>query len=147
MRRFIFILAISIAPIAAAADFPGWMAGSWQGSMGCVAMEEHWTTAKGDVMLGMHRDVQPAKKTWFEFLRIERHDDGVYYMAMPGGRPATPFKMTRREAARVVFENPAHDFPKRIIYWQPAKNRLCTRVEGKGDEPEKAEEYCWKRMN
>jgi hypothetical protein len=87
------------------------------------------------------------KKTWFEFLRIEKHDDSIYYMAMPGGRPATPFKMTTKEPARVVFENPEHDFPKRIIYWQPAKNRLCARVDGKGDEPEKSEEYCWKRMN
>ncbi|MGZ4810768.1 MAG: DUF6265 family protein [Thermoanaerobaculia bacterium] len=147
MQKLILVLALSIAPLAGAAAFPEWMTGSWSATAGGVAMEEHWTTAQGDLMLGMHRDAQPSKRTWFEFLRIEKHDDGIYYMAMPGGRPATPFKMTAQERARVVFENPEHDFPKRIIYWQPSKNRLCARVEGNGNEPEKAEEYCWKRMN
>jgi hypothetical protein len=147
MRRYLLILILSIAPAAAgAADFPQWMAGSWRATVSGVQMEEHWTGAKGDLMIGMHRDVQPSKKSWFEFLRIERHDDGnIYYMAMPGGRQATPFKMTTHQGKRVVFENPEHDFPKRITYWQPASSRLCARVEGSGSEAEKGEEFCWVR--
>jgi hypothetical protein len=147
MRRHRWILFLLIAPLAHAADFPAWMAGSWRGSVAGVEMEEYWTDSKGELMLGAHRDIRGPKKTYFELLRIERHEDGnLYYMAMPGGLPATQFKMTAGAGKRVVFENPEHDFPRRIIYWQPAPKTLCARVEGIGDEPEKAEEYCWARV-
>ena len=128
-----------------AADFPSWMAGSWSGTAGGVKMEEHWTAPDGGLMLGMHRDVAPGGKASFEFLRIEKKGDALVYQAMPGGRSATPFTLKTSTADRVVFENRAHDFPQRIIYWRDGA-RLCARVEGKMSGNEMHEEWCWSRL-
>jgi hypothetical protein len=117
------------------------MAGHWQGTQEGVQTEELWLPAKGGVMLGMHRDFNPARKrASFEFLRVEARDDGLFYVALPGGRNSTEFRMAQLEERRVVFENPEHDFPRRILYWLDAEGALCARVEGEGGEPQ---EWRW----
>lgn len=142
MRKLIIILFVAMS--ARAAEFPVWMAGSWSGASGGVKMEEHWTTADGGLMLGMHRDVKAAKSS-FEFLRIEKRGDSLVYEAMPMGRPATPFPLKSASASRVVFENLQHDFPQRIIYWRDG-DKLCGRVEGTIKGKLESEEWCWGRM-
>ena len=128
-----------------AADLPSWMAGSWGGTTDGVKMEEHWTSADGGLMLGMHRDAAPNGKTSFEFLRIEKKGNALVYHAMPNGRPPTPFALKTLTADRVVFENLGHDFPQRIIYWRDGA-RLCARVEGKIKDKAMSEEWCWSRL-
>ena len=132
------------ALLVAAVVFPTWMTGSWTAEMNGMKMEEHWTSASGGVMLGMHRDA--GKKTSFEFLRIEQQKDGsLVYQAQPGGRPATSFALKSIDDSRVVFENPKHDFPQRIIYWRKGEE-LCGRVEGTIGGKSESEEWCWTRM-
>ena len=101
-------------------------------------MEEVWLAPAGGVMLGMHRDAK-GEKVSFEFFRIAKTPEGLVYLAQPGGRPPTPFKLTEATATRAVFENPQHDFPQRIIY-ALRDGRLCARVEG---GTETAQEWCW----
>jgi hypothetical protein len=43
---------------------------------------------------------------------------------------------------RVVFENPAHDFPQRVIYWKDG-NDLCARIEGTMNGKAESEEWKW----
>ncbi|HEX2062513.1 MAG TPA: DUF6265 family protein [Thermoanaerobaculia bacterium] len=129
--------------VLALAHFPTWMSGTWRSTEGSVRMEEHWTSADGDLMLGLHRDI--GKKTSFEFMRIERQGDTLVYLAMPGGRPATRFPLKSVTADRIVFENPEHDFPQRILYWRDGE-KLCARVEGTMNGKEESEQWCWSRV-
>jgi hypothetical protein len=120
-----------------------WMAGSWVGTTQGVEMEEHWTAAKGGSMIGIHRDVAKGRTVSFEFLRIEMVKDQITYLSMPGGRsPATPFPLKELSGSRVVFENPAHDFPQRIIYWKDG-NDLRARIEGTMNGKAGSEEWRW----
>jgi hypothetical protein len=121
-----------------------WMAGSWSGSTARgVEMEEHWTAPKGNTMIGTHRDVAGGKTRLFEFLRIEQQGDQIVYLSMPNGRsPATPFPLKELSGTRVVFENPAHDFPQRIIYWKDG-NDLRARIEGTMNGKAGSEEWRW----
>jgi hypothetical protein len=129
--------------LATALVFPMFMTGSWKSESDGMRMEEHWTSAAGGLMLGMHRDV--GRKTSFEFLRIEQAEDGsLVYQAQPAGRPATPFKLKSMSESKVVFENADHDFPQRIIYWRKGQ-QLCGRVEGMIGGKLEAEESCWSR--
>jgi len=120
-----------------------WMTGSWSGSARGVDMEEHWTAPKGNSLVGIHRDVAKGRTTSFEFLHIEQQGDQIVYLSMPNGRsPATPFPLKEASAARVVFENPTHDFPQRIIYWKDG-NDLCARIEGTMNGKAGSEEWRW----
>jgi hypothetical protein len=66
-------------------------------------------------------------------------------VAHPKARcPGTDFKLTRASATEVVFENPQHDFPKRIIYRKGADDSLTASIDG--GEGSKAMTYVFKRM-
>lgn len=124
-------------------DALAWMAGSWSGTSRGIEMEEHWTAPKGNSMIGMHRDVGKGRTLGFEFLRIEQQGDAVVYLSMPNGRsPATPFPLKDVSGTRVVFENPAHDFPQRIIYWKDGAD-LRARIEGTQNGKEGGLEWRW----
>ena len=120
-----------------------WMTGSWTGVTGGVDMEEHWTAPKGNSMIGIHRDVAKGRTVSFEFLSIEMQKDQIVYLSMPNGRsPATPFPLKDVSGTRVVFENPTHDFPQRIIYWKDG-NDLRARIEGTMNGKAGSEEWRW----
>jgi hypothetical protein len=138
------LLAATLAaqPGAATLADLSWLAGSWSGESGGIQMEEHWTTPNGNTMVGMHRDVGRGR-TLFEFLRIEQKGDQIVYLSMPNGRsPATPFPLKELSGTRVVFENPSHDFPQRIIYWKDG-NDLRARIEGTMKGKPASEEWRW----
>lgn len=122
-----------------------WMAGDWQTAAGGKRqVEEHWTQVAGASMMGMSRTVAGDKTVEFEYLRIEQRADGIYYVAHPKARcPGTDFKLTRASATEAVFENPQHDFPKRIIY-RRSEDSLTATVDG--GEGSKAMTFSFRRM-
>jgi hypothetical protein len=108
-------------------------------------MEEHWSAADGGMMTAMHRDQRAGRVVSFEFLRVEAHGDSLVFVALPHGRNETPFPMKELAGKRVVFENPEHDFPQRIIYWQSRPGTLSARVEGTIHGKVESEEWTWTR--
>jgi len=122
-----------------------WLAGNWTGTQDGVEMEELWQQPKGNTMLAVHRDVKSGRTVSFEFLRIEATADAITYWSSPRGRPATPFKLIELGTKRVVFENAAHDFPQRIIYWMTKDGALHARIEGKIKGEPASEEWAWRR--
>ena len=79
----------------------------------------------------MSRTVAGGATKEFEYLRIVERPDGVFYIAHPGARsPGTEFKLTRSAEGEAVFENPQHDFPKRISYRRAADGTLTAAVDG-----------------
>jgi len=50
----------------------------------------------------------------------------------------------RASGHEAVFENPAHDFPKRVIYRKNGEGTLSARVEGDGTEKEKPQDYHYR---
>jgi hypothetical protein len=124
-----------------------WLEGVWTGTTARgLTMEEHWSSPAGGGMIGMHKDVRDGRMVSFEFLRIVADDSsGVCYVASPGGAPPTRFCAIELSGSRVVFENRAHDFPQRILYWLDGERRLHARIEGQAGGEEKSQEWVWTR--
>lgn len=147
---------LAIAPVAAAVPEPddagaaglGWLAGRWSGTNDGTLSEEQWTSAEGGALLGMHKDIRSGRMVSFEFFRIAADADGkICYFASPGGRPPTPFCLVEQGERRVVFENRAHDFPQRILYWIGDEGALHARIEGPMAGRTVTEEWIWKRAS
>jgi hypothetical protein len=86
-----------------------------------------------------------APMVWFEFQRIESWPEGIAYVAQPGGQPPTRFALIEQASRRVVFANPAHDFPQRILYWLDDAGALHARIEGPKDGKTVGQEWTWTR--
>jgi len=122
-----------------------WLEGRWTGVSDGLAMEEDWTAPAGGALLGMHKDVKDGRMVSFEFLRIQTTGEGTFYFASPRSAPPTPFRLVELSDRKVVFENKAHDFPQRILYWLEASGALHARVEGPQGGKPVAEEWTWTR--
>ena len=123
-----------------------WLAGAWRTS-GAPEIEEYWSSPKAGLMIGMGRTIARGKTVETESLRIEETSTGVDYVARPGGAGETRFKLIRSSQREAVFENPAHDFPKRIIYRLEEGGGLWARVEGDGSEKEKPLDFRYRRFD
>lgn len=122
-----------------------WIEGNWVVETPRMRSEERWTDVGGNMMLGVSRTMAGGKTVAFEFLRIEERADGIFYVAQPGGKAPTDFKLTKVEGQKAIFENPAHDFPKRVIYWRNADGSMTARVDG-GSDTGKGQEFPFKPM-
>lgn len=109
----------------------GWLAGAWvgtRGAGGATTIEERWAPPMGGAMLAVSRTVSRDRMTAFEYLRIVERDGGLVYIAQPGGAPPTEFVLTELSAKRAVFDNPRHDYPKRIVYELSADGGLTATI-------------------
>ena len=150
MRAMVIAVALlaqaETRPQPATVEVLAWMAGTWEGrDAKGLEMQEVWLEPKGGTLLGLHRDVAGGRTVSFEFLRIALEKEGVTYWASPGGRPATPFRLAETGPRKVIFANPAHDFPKRILYWVDDAGALHARIEG--DNPAQGEEWTWRKAS
>jgi len=115
-----------------------WFVGYWSSSSDTTSMEECWLPAKGGMYIGVHRDIFPGGKVFYEYLRIEWREDGYYYVAKPSNQPEAAFKLTSitsdGNSPRAVFENPEHDYPTKITYQLLPSGALRATISGpKGD--------------
>ena len=126
-----------------------WISGDWQTAPGGRRqIEEHWTAAAGGSMMGVSRTIEVKgagdKTVAFEYLRIEQREDGIFYVAHPKARcPGTDFKLTRASATEAIFENPQHDFPKRIFYRKTDDGLTASIDAGEGS---KSMSFVFKKM-
>jgi hypothetical protein len=119
-----------------------WLAGAWVGTKSSgSSIEERWSPPLGGAMLAVSRTVNPSgKMVAFEYLRIVEREGGLVYLAQPGGKTATEFVLTELTKTRAVFENPRHDYPKRIAYELSAEGRLSATIGfSKGGTPQRFE--------
>ncbi|MEO1309451.1 MAG: DUF6265 family protein [Pseudomonadota bacterium] len=139
MKRLIFglcglFLTVNAAAEEAAPDL-GWLSGHWRAEREGRVSEEIWTDAEGGLMLAVNRSVRDGRARGFEFLRIQLFGEPALY-AQPGGGPATRFALVEAGAGYVVFENPDHDFPQRVLYRREGNRLTATASDLEGGNPQ-----------
>ncbi len=115
-----------------------WLSGAWVGTRSSgSSIEERWSRPLGGAMLAVSRSVNTSgKMVAFEYLRVVERDGSLVYVAQPGGKTQTEFVLTELTANRAVFENPRHDYPKRIAYELSADGALSATIgQTKGGTP------------
>lgn len=136
--RLLAALALALTPLALPAqsassaplDRLRWLTGCWELRTPTRVTQESWIAPAGGLMLGTSRTVVSGTARAFEFLRIETPTGTVTYVAQPGGGTPTSFPATSVSDTMVVFENPQHDFPQRILYRRVGPDSLLARIEG-----------------
>ena len=118
------------APQSSGAQRLGWIAGCWERTAGPTIIEEQWMRPRGGAMLGVSRTTRRDTVVEYEQLRIFDRAGKTVYAALPSGQALTEFETAATTDTAVTFENPAHDFPQRIIYRRRGADSLIARIEG-----------------
>lgn len=141
----VFLILISMTSAALAAELPHWLAGHWRSEDQGRITDEVWLAPAQGLMTGMSR-THGGKVPFFEFVRIERRGDALYYIAQPRGGAATEFRATEVAETTIAFENASHDFPQRIVYEHSAPDVLAARIEGRIDGKLRVERWNYRRV-
>lgn len=143
------VVILSIAASAGETDAPDvarltWMSGCWVAQIGPLTIEEQWNKPAGGQMMGLGRTIRQGKVVFSEFLRIDQKADGIHYTPRFGaGTQTVSFKLSRQTESEVIFENPEHDFPQRILY-RKAAGGLFARIDGVEKGKPRAQEFPMK---
>ena len=141
---FFLITILSAADI----DQLAFMAGCWQGPFGDQVNQEMWMRPAAGTMLGTARNEKGIQTTFTEFAMIHVNN-GKLAITVQSGMTSdkTTFPMVTLKSGEVVFENPQHDFPQRILYRSTGRNGLFAKVDGMMKGKPAAEEFPMKRVS
>ena len=132
---------------AASVSDLAWLAGCWSSRGGEAGSEEHWLAPAGGSMLGLSRTVVDGKTVAHEFMQIRETAPGqLAFIARPSGQAEATFPLARLGPNEVVFENPSHDFPQRVIY-RLQGDQLQARIEGTKDGKVKGVDFPMDRAS
>lgn len=93
-----------------------WMEGQWIIPDDTLYQRtEEWSLISEKEMIGFGMTVDNSDTIFFEKLSITTEGSDTYFNADIGDG-VVKFKLIESKDERWVFENPNHDFPKRIIY-------------------------------
>jgi hypothetical protein len=126
-------------------ELPAWMAGCWRLESGTRVVEEMWMAPAGGVMLGTSRTVSKGRAVEHEFMQIREDGGKIAFIAKPSGQAEASFQLIKSGAREIVFENPAHDFPQRVIY-RLQDGTLTGRVEGTQNGKPRSADFPYRKV-
>jgi uncharacterized protein (TIGR02246 family) len=114
-----------------------WLLGEWLAEDGKTTWRESWTAVGPKTWEG--RGVESSKsvpgKQSSEDLRIVEMGGSVFYLAkVTHNELPIPFRLVECGDGRLVFANPAHDFPRQLDYERQPDERLQVRVSDGADK-------------
>lgn len=122
-----------------------WVLGSWVLETPGGVVSESWAAVSDSEYNGFSMMVSPKGDTLFtEKLRMLSRNDTIWYMPTISNQnngKEVSFKGRELTANKIVFENPEHDFPQRIVYEHTSDTTVLAYIEGTKDGKYKKEEY------
>lgn len=131
------LIAVSLLAVPAVSARAGsvadlnWLTGCWVQKARGVTIEETWLAPSGGALLGVGRTVRDADNALrnYEFMKIDSPDGVLTFTADPSGQNRASFAVKTQTANEIVFEDPEHDFPQRVVYRKVATG-LHAHIEG-----------------
>lgn len=133
-------------PRAAELERAAWLAGCWEGTAGSFAVEEHWLPLRAGTLVSAARSTRDGRTASLELAVIRMRGDTLAYHAYPVGQAAAVFPAESAGDSALVFANPHHDFPQRIVYRRAGADSLVARIEGPGRDGWQAFDYRMRRV-
>ena len=145
MRRQLCSAALVLAA-ASVLDRVAWLQGCWEMASNGRTIEEQWTSPRGGVMLETGRTVRDGRLLEYEFVVLREDGDRLAYEAHPSGQPSAVFRARDLSDARVVFENPEHDFPQRVGYERRDADTLAAWIDGTVNGKARRVDFLYRRV-
>ena len=128
--------------------------GSWRGMLGSTVIEERWSAAEGDNMMGMFRMVKEGEGVFYEFMTIEQAGDtpvlrirhfsqGLVAWEEKDG--VDPYPLVELQDTRAVFANAISG--TRLVYTCPSPDRLEITLEKPKDGKTSSQVFRFERFS
>jgi len=113
-----------------------WFIGKWENKTPEGTFSEEWKVENDSVYYGKSHYVVKNDTIFTETIKLIQSKNNVFYVVTtippPNGVEPVSFKLTSSTTDYLVFENPEHDFPKKITYKLVTKDSLYAEISGDG---------------
>lgn len=116
--------------VFAQSDFPGFLQGTWK--MEGKETYEHWDRLNDNSLKGFSYGIKNGQIIISEYLDISRTENDIIYTATVINQNqgnGINFNLTQSDSI-YAFENPDHDFPKKIVYKKLNHKEIVVQVSG-----------------
>ena len=121
-----------------------WLIGSWEQALPEGILTETWTKENDSTYSAKSFYIKQKDTIHMESIVLTQKKEELLYRATVKGQnndePVT-FTMTSDAANAFTFENPAHDYPQKIMYKKVASDRLIAVISGKQQGKDSQESY------
>lgn len=110
-------------------------AGRWQALSSSKILGEYWVKKNDSLWTGTGYYIKGSDTTITETVELKAEGKDLFYIPIAkhqNNEQPVRFKMTSFSKGVFIFENTAHDFPKRIVYDFSVKEKLHAYVDGGG---------------
>src|SRR5215210_3373818 len=143
----VFLNVCSSTALSAQASALKWMAGCWERRADNLVVTEQWSFPRAKMMFGTGQTTRGDSTIEYEHTRIFERDGRLVYSAQPSGQTPAEFVADSVSGFSVIFSNPAHDFPQRVIYKRLTPDSLLGRVEGQRNGQLRGVNFLYRRVS
>ena len=122
-----------------------WLLGEWEKADSLGVLREIWTNQDDSTFVGQSYYIQNEKDTLhFEQIELMQNGEHLIYTATVRGEnndSPIPFQMTKDGDSLLVFENPKHDYPRKIEYRLLKNKTITATVSGVQSKKNSTESY------
>ena len=126
-----------------------WLVGQWENKMPEGILTETWTKTNDSTFSGTSYFIINKNDTVHsETIFLTQLKDELIYSPTVKGQnddKSVDFILTSNIENSFVFENPKHDYPKKIVYKKVAENGLITTISGLQQGKQSNESYPMKK--
>ena len=125
-----------------------WLLGNWENKSDEGDLLETWKKVNDSLYDGESYFIKGKDTLHFEKIQMKQKGEALYYIATIKGqnndKPVT-FKHNDTIEKQLVFENPKHDYPQRIVYSQMTKDSIIIQISGIQQGKPSSERFSMKK--
>lgn len=125
-----------------------WLLGNWEDKTADGNLTETWKKVNDSTFQAQSYFFKEKDTLHFESITLQQKGEELTYNATVKGqnndKPIT-FKLTNSTEKQLVFENPKHDYPKKIIYTQINEDNLVAEISGTLEGKSSSEKFSMKK--
>lgn len=129
----LLVIACNQKPTVTIADLD-WIIGTRSSQQDQMLIYESWSKTSDELLTGKSYYTENGDTMLLETIEIKQIDGELFYCPAVSNQnegKAIEFKLTSNKPNHLIFENPEHDFPKKIVYIQEGNN-INAWIEGDG---------------
>jgi hypothetical protein len=124
------------------------IAGSWTMKTGKGMIGEEWRVIDKHYLQSKGFFIKGTDTVITERVALRKRSDGIFYTSTAenqNNHQAVDFKLTSANNGTYIFENPQHDFPKRIVYSFVSNDSLHAWIDDGTGNNENREDFYYSR--
>jgi hypothetical protein len=126
-----------------------WLVGSWVSESGERSDYETWNKFNDSTYVGKSYSIQHGDTVSAESIMLVQQGEEINYIPTVQGQNndmPVMFKLVSSDSNKLMFENPAHDFPQIITYWRVPPDSLIAEISGVINGEHQARKFPMRRV-